>query len=363
VADDEALTSLTIKATSTADATNSGTLHITITGGTTTWGGSGTQEDPYIIITPADLKAISDNDAYWNKHFKQGADIILTGNWKPIGSYDDGAFTGTYDGGGYKITNLKIDTTSDYQGLFGYIETGAVVKNVRLESCDITGQTDQFCIGGIVGFNGGTVENCYTTGSVKGDDCVGGIVGVNGGGIVRNCYTTCNVVSTYNAVGGVAGDNWGTVENCYAKGSVKGRNYVGGIVGSNSEGTVKKCYATGSVEGNDRVGGIVGSIIEGTVKNCVALNTGIKGTSYIGRVVGSYSIYNVPIMANNYGKVNMTGGTWNDTAKNGIDGKDVSLTTATAGISWWTTDPTGPGWSSSVWEWGNGKPKLVGLPE
>lgn len=37
---------------------------------------------------------------------------------------------------------------------------------------------------GLVGYNGGTVSNCYSTGSVSGDNCVGGLVAWNYDGTI-----------------------------------------------------------------------------------------------------------------------------------------------------------------------------------
>ena len=68
-----------------------------------------------------------------------------------------------------------------------------------------------------------------------------------------------------NHVGGLVGYNSGTIDNAYATGSVTGTNYVGGLVGYNNYngdgayGTIINAYATGSVSGTgDFVGGLAG---------------------------------------------------------------------------------------------------------
>ena len=70
-------------------------------------------------------------------------------------------------------------------------------------------------VGGVVGYNRGTVENCYNTGTVTGTgDYVGGVVGHNSSiGNVKNCYNTGKVIGS--SVGGVVGNNDGSVTGCY----------------------------------------------------------------------------------------------------------------------------------------------------
>ena len=109
----------------------------------------------------------------------------------------------------------------------------------------------------------------------------GGIDGGTGGlaavseGLVTACACEVLVNGTYR-VGGLVGYNSGTITNSYSTGSVRcnvssfGRNfssvsgtglYVGGLVGYNSfSGTISNSYSTGSVSGTGwYVGGLVGS--------------------------------------------------------------------------------------------------------
>ena len=147
------------------------------------------------------------------------ADIDLGGSggsqWTPIGTFST-SFTGTFNGGGYTISGLHIDNTnSDYQGLFGYVGIGGTVQNLTVSG---TVSGDHY-VGGVVGYNAGTVENCANTSDVTGTGSgnyiyVGGVVGDNNGGTVTNCYNTGSV-SGNNQVGGVAGYNTSTVTNCY----------------------------------------------------------------------------------------------------------------------------------------------------
>jgi len=264
-------------------------------------GGSGTAIDPFLVYDVASLKKVGSGTDGWtlDAHYKQTADIDLASvsNWKPIGT-SSARFTGSYDGNGKTINNLTINApTEDYQGLFGYIHSGAVVKNVGLVNCTIVGNdyeggvvgynygTVQDCFitgivsvtsrgGGVVGYNIGTVQNCYSKASVT--ECDGGVVGRNGG-TVQNCYATGNVSGA-----GVVGYNSGTVQNCYATGNVSG---WGGVVGLNHGGTVKNCYSTGNVSGDKPVGGVVAGTYGGTVQDCYATGN-VSGNETVGGVIG-----------------------------------------------------------------------------
>jgi len=231
--------------------------------------GSGTEEDPYVITTVEQLQEMKDN---LTAYYELGNDIdaSATSGWndgagfEPIGT-ENAPFTGSLDGQGYKIENLFINRATNYIGLFGYVGSGGVVKNVGLENVNVTGSV---VVGGLVGRNwGGTVSNCYSTGFVSGNNYVGGLVGYNWGGTVSNSYST-GEVSGEEYVGGLVGRNrGGTVSNCYSTGFVSGNNCVGGLVGYNWGGTVSNSYSTGAVTGSSYVGGLVGYNDAGTVSN------------------------------------------------------------------------------------------------
>jgi len=240
--------------TSVSNAANSGVINAVFP--KTTHSGSGIELDPFLVFNVATLSRVGkpttggDYDNWTlNKHYKQIRNITLpnpvspeTSNWTPIGTYTSAkAFTGVYDGGNFTISNLKIDTTDNFQGLFGNIS--AVVKNVGIVDCDIKGGG---AVGGIVGYNTGTVQNCYTTGNVSGtSEVVGGVVGGNYNefpastttSTVQNCYSTGKVTATGNLVGGVLGfGTYTVVKNCVALNpNVSGSgSYVNPVAGANS---------------------------------------------------------------------------------------------------------------------------------
>jgi len=349
--------------------------------------GSGTLSDPYIVYDVDTLSYVgkSPAGAYsdWglDKHYKQmeNIDLASVANWTPIGT-TSAPFTGNYDGNGHTISKLTITSaTAAGVGLFCYIGSSAIVKNVGIVSCNIN--VAFTVVGGLAGRNDGTVEYCYSTGTVIGTSGVGGLVGTISvaTGKVQNCYSECDVTATTSgAAGGVAGNNiGGTVQNCYATGNVSGGSSVGGVVGggtSGAAGTVKNCYATGNVTGNSTgiAGGVVGACSSGsTVENCVALNPNVSGdgTQYVARVLGTSSASGGGSIASGYGRSDMIvvpsgGASSYITSRNGAD---ITLDDWKL-ASWWTSTVAGggPSFDPAVWDFtgisATHLPKLKGMP-
>jgi uncharacterized protein (TIGR02145 family) len=281
---------------------------------------------------------VNGGNNFSGKTIKLGANIMLndTANWRtwsktkptniwtPVGSYKDEKnnipFSGTFDGGGYVVSGLYVSNSNNYQGLFGYANSGATIKNLGVAESYVNGMNAKGSIsglvgvGGLVGINGGTITNSYTKGNVAGSSNVGGLVGSNSGAIT-NSYATGDVKGS-KTVGSLVGSNSGTITNSYATGNVTG-GYVGGLVGSNS-GTITDCYATGNVGGHisstdGYAGGLVGSN-SGTIMDCYA--TGNVQGYIVGGLVGS----------NNVGFLSNKGGTiTNCYAMGNVRGGDNSI--------------------------------------
>jgi fibronectin-binding autotransporter adhesin len=307
----------------------------------------GNADTPFLVYTPEDLSHVGNPVAgtayaYWglDKHYKQMENIDLNSvsNWTPIGISNP--FTGSYDGGGHIIKNLRITFTGssmNFLGLFSSVSSTAMVENLGIEDIIIT--DGQSSVGGIVGNNAGTVQNCYVTGNVSGNRSnIGGVVGQNSG-TVQYCYTTCAVT--------VNPENNGS---------------SGGVVGFN-DGTVQYCYATGIVSGKDSAGGVVGFINTKIVQNCVALNPNIIGNNnYLGRV--TVQLNGSGTLIKNYGRKDMkkngTSTTWDPIEANTINGADITSTDWES-KSWWTVTA---GFSEVYWTIENGSrlPILKGFP-
>ena len=180
-------------------------------------------------------------------------------------------FDAVFDGNDHTISNLTIFGYS-YLGLFGGLRYPAEIVDLGLVNVNIIGGES---IGSLVGSNGppegGTIARCYSTGYVHGRRYVGGLVGQNNGygiyGIVSQCYSTAYVRNWGDFTGGLVGMNSGTIELCYSTGSVRGYSFVGGLVGQNlvvgwsprRVGVVSQCYSTAYVRNwGDCIGGLVG---------------------------------------------------------------------------------------------------------
>ncbi|KAF2962244.1 DUF4493 domain-containing protein [Fervidobacterium sp. 2310opik-2] len=225
-------------------------------------GGTGTQDDPYLIRTAWQLQRLNDSQYLTaNKYFKLIANIDLTGfTWTPIGNFSSDlsqtAFQGTLDGDYHKITNLTFnDTSRSNAGLFGYLYN-ATVKNLIIENANVTAKQ-------YVGALSGSAKKSmiYRVG-------------------VRNSAVegTNNNYNIY--AGGLIGDVSGgvTIEESFANNiTVSGPNYdnarVGGLVGrlmhsTDGDNNVSKSYATGTVKfkskDSSNIGGLIGLTSSGT---------------------------------------------------------------------------------------------------
>lgn len=201
-------------------------------------------EGNYTVNNEKGLKNLAElvNNGAIDINITLTGDINLTGEWTPIGNYEQ-KYTGTFDGNGKTITGLTIDQKeTSFLGLIGYLGSGGKVQNLTLENVNLNGN---LYVGGVVGYsNNGTVTACTASGSINGKEYVGGIVGSNYLGTVTACYNTSSTVNGSYLVGGVVGqNNKGIVTACYnASGSIYGEVTVGGVVGDNYTGTVIACY-------------------------------------------------------------------------------------------------------------------------
>ena len=214
--------------------------------------------------------------------FSDSAEITVcyapANTWTVIGRTYYNNFCGVFNGDGYAVRGIYINTQESYQGLFGNSGGDSIIANLGVAESYIYGNK---YVGGVVGNNDGTVTNCYNTGNVNGNEYVGGVVGDNDGTVI-NCYNTGSVNGNKD-VGGVIGDNGGTVTDCYNSGNVNGESWVGGVVGSNNS-SITGCYNEGSVTGKDYVGGVAG--YARNITDCYNIGSVVAGGNYVGGVVG-----------------------------------------------------------------------------
>jgi filamentous hemagglutinin family protein len=231
-----------------------------------------------------------------------GADIAASGTstwnggsgFSPIGDATTN-FTGTFDGLGHTVTGLTINrsSTTFYVGLFGYLGSAGVVKNVGMVSNSVIGGTS---VGGLVGRSDGSISNSYATGSVSGVQRVGGLVG-RSDGTISSSYATGTVSASTTSVGGLAGSlATGTISSSYATATVTGPN-AGGLVGVQDSGAITSSYATGAVTGNLSgayyTGGLVGkagATTASTITSSYATGAVSAIGNFTGGLVGGFAV-------------------------------------------------------------------------
>ena len=284
-------------------------------------GGSGysstAQEQDYAIVeisTEEDLRRLAENCVLdsWSRGIKVVLqnDIVLSME----SEFSIPTFAGIFDGNSFTISNVKITGNGSAAGLFRYMQEGAKVRNLTV-SGEISPSGSQNQVGGIVGVNYGSIENCKFSGNVIGDNEVGGIAGVNEEtGEIRRCESNANVIGNHSA-GGIVGNNHGILNNCSNSGSINtystevtydldditmdnleqinstsnvaAHTDTGGIAGI-SDGKIYYCSNSGAI-GYQHVGyntgGIVGRLHQGYLQNCT--NTGfVQGRKDVGGIVG-----------------------------------------------------------------------------
>ena len=265
-------------------------------------GGTGTQGDPWLIASQADVSALAEflnsgnaeqfdaeNVGVGNCHgyyFKQTADIDLTGvTWEPIGYSGSYYFAGNYDGGGHSITNAvstgKVDPEGyATAGIFGWVAFGSV-ENLHVKNANFvaTGQNNYSYVGGIAGVcYGSSIENCSVVNSSleskrnNNNNCAGSIVGYSTGGTFEKCAAENNQIRTMAYGGGFVGEvdddpDYGAGNSTFTNGYVanctvisetddsQGTSFSGGFAGeiTDSTLTIQNCYvyqATLSTVGN-----------------------------------------------------------------------------------------------------------------
>lgn len=252
--------------------------------------GKGTEENPYVITNRAELEAINQE---LDAHYVLANDIDLENvEWESIGSMQC-PFTGTLDGAGFTISNLKITAeTSTNVGLFG-VTNNAVIKDLNIVGVSIIGETN---VGTIVGLmQGGNKQliNCHVSkGEVTGGTFVGGLIGITdttsaiATTYIVKCSSDVKVTATVKYAGSIAGGLKGSMTGSFATGEVMGESYIGGLVGYYYGGTMSECYFTGKVSGKDYVGGLIGLSEAGLTLNVCYATGMIKGNNYVGGLVG-----------------------------------------------------------------------------
>lgn len=242
-------------------------------------GGTGTQEDPYLIATAEQLaKLAKDVNSeqkieYAGKFFRLENDLDLSAHrWNPIGTYTifedwstmNRSFRGFLDGNGKTITGMIVDECAEQNCgiLVGFVMTNDGCA-VQISDVTVSGKITADCIAGNL-ICGGMIGQASR---VKATDCTVRNVEINGNG--------------GNSGGFVGMDGGSEYVRCTASGKVSGQWAMGGFVGytttswwQHAEGGSKMsyCFADVQVEGSDwRVGGFAGLAEYAQISHCVSL--------------------------------------------------------------------------------------------
>lgn len=228
-------------------------------------------------------------------------DLSAFSNWIPIGDSTN-RFVGDFDGNNYSIKNLKIDSSSDYVGLFG--STQGQLRDLNLVDPVVKGNTYVGALSGYHVFE--IVQNIKVLKSpnsnplIQGNNYVGGVIGYTRDNFIGRITNEVDIFGN-NFVGGIVGQyrmldfiHLRDLDFSHNKGDVTGVYNVGGIVGHNSNGLLTKVFNEGNITGVRDVGGVVGRSTGfsyyGMDAISEAVNIGyVKGNDFIGGLVGWFS--------------------------------------------------------------------------
>ena len=256
------------------------------------------------IHTVAQLKAIQQLKGY-----ELANDIDLSGeDWLPIGdrsqqggSVTGSPFVGTFEGNGYRIHGLT--TTGRGSGLFAFIGTRAIVRNLRLEA---------------------TLRSIPE--------------------LYKNGIGALAISAAANSV----------IANVSISFSMELGNYesvVGGMLGRTESAIILNSFVKGSIQGgsaNDDIGGLIGRMKGGrSIANLASVDIdGGAGTDVVGGLIGtaqydSYSTDNVrPVVTGSYATGTVNGGSGKDHAGGIIAWLNNSRLAATLQNNYYSGDVT-----------------------
>ena len=233
-------------------------------------GGDGTEDEPYVIVTAADLNAVRDN---LSACYRLDADIDLSGvEWTPVGAFhrlddkipvESDAFTGVFDGGSHTVSNLTVNHPEDSAvGLFGCVRD-AHIYNLTVDTATVDGGS---MAGAVVGY---AYNSRLTAVSLTGSNFVTGHNGESGNA---------------NRIGGMVGGAVNSlIDSCAARANIilpDLASEAGILCGGLERTSVINGYATGTLTAGNEcygLGAVSGSGLGSEeFTNCTAENVQMK---------------------------------------------------------------------------------------
>lgn len=277
-------------------------------------GGDGTQENPYLIGTKADLADLADlvtsGDNFEGKYLRQTADLTFSSSdtFKPIGKMGTAAadkkpFAGHFDGNGHSISGFTLNGAR-YQSLFPALSAGGSIKNLTVKNAKII--TSDSYAGMIAGLGSGDIDNCHAVDCTMESTGTGGFKGLIVGqadGTLSRC-TSSGSITTFSSAGGIVGQLYTNAVDCHSSATLINQStamsgsttaHIGGIAGvvtvMGGSHSIEGCSFTGSINGgyNGYAGGIAGTFRGSDVKDCwtAAYISGTGSSSACGGIVAN----------------------------------------------------------------------------
>ena len=235
--------------------------------------GDGTEARPYQITSTKELEWFRDtvnagktgicaelmNDLHFNDE---------TGwTWTPIGKDAGKAYTGTFNGNGYKIKMdyaVAPDGMTAGWGLFGSIGNDGKVQDLEIYLSNFGWDGKAFSIsksGMLAAYNSGTIERCTATSNKIYVSRGVGLLVYQNDGTIQDCWTKLGTgIGEGNLIGGVAYTNNGKIKNCFFNGGFKG-NYLNDhtiTFEKGNSGSIANCYFISGRNYADNTGGVTG---------------------------------------------------------------------------------------------------------
>ena len=263
--------------------------------------GEGTEANPYLISSGADLAYIrdqvnSETTTFADQYFKLTKSIDLNDveNFT-IGTSETVSFAGHLDGNNCSIRGVNVSSTSPKAALFHALVAGGSIENLAAYGKVSGGQY----VGGIVGRSFGTLLNLtnYINVTQSGANAGGGVAGgTTSTSYTEGCvnYGTIECTSGNNKTAGITGLGEGGIKNCTNFGTINGNSLTGGVVGESyaAQNICENLVNYGTVTVKSNGGGVIGQSTAPVVKNIYNYGyvknstTGDSATSFTAGAVG-----------------------------------------------------------------------------
>ena len=331
--------------------------------------GSGTEADPYLIQSAADLAYVKQNYNFSGKYLKMTVSVDVNNT-----NFMIKWFSGHFDGNNCSVRNLKIETTAAITGFFNQISGGNSIKNLIVYGSVKSTATGDSKLAGVVGYLGGSISNCTNYASITGNtdttkydgnvagvvgevtkncpvftDCVnygniygrgwnyGGVVGLSST-VVKNCKNFGDVHTMTDCVGGVVGASRSSIVLCENYGSVTADISMAGGIVNEAQSMVADCINYGTVYAKYSAGGVVAQS-KGMIENCI--NNGVVTAGATGAAgIVAETIYNIrgcinngKIVGGNYGTGGIVGYLRSGKVSDSINNGEIAAKADAGGIA------------------------------